>query len=232
MNHNITYLNFLLYYSCLHCLGRVAFTSGSSGAAPNAYVQTSIRNNLHSSDLELSKKARDQYDDPSDTVKASSSSTAEPKTMATLSKRPNSPAVPSKRDSSLLSPSPSNYDEPSSPVGKAVSDNSSSSSSVPRRRQHHNTYQNVTEIRCTVEEPPPNYDELDDFPPVHDYQVPNSASFSATNALSEHEEVGEGSGGSAECTLDSGIGSTTHEMDIKRDLQLPPLSPDDHEAML
>ena len=185
----------------------MGFSSGSSGTAANAYVETSIRNNLHSSDLELSKKARDQYDDPSDTV-------------------------PTKRDTSLLSPSPSNYDEPpSSPVGKVSPDNNSSSSPVPRRRQHHNVYQNVTEIRCAVEEPPPNYDELDDFPPVHDYQVPNSASFSATNTLSEQDEAGEGSG-FAECTMDSGIGSTTHESDIKRDLQLPPLSPYDHETML
>ena len=209
-------------------LGRAGFSSGSSGTAANTYVQTSIRNNLHSSDNDLSKKARDQYDDPSDIVQASKS---EPKIMATLSKQPNSPTIPSKRDSSLLSPSPSNFDEPSSPIVK-VSDNSSSSS-APRRQQHHNIYQNVTEIRCTVEEPPPHYDELDDFPPVHDYRVPNSVSFSATNALSDQDEelVGEGSG-FAECTMDSGIGSTTHEVDIKRDLQLPPLSLDDHETML
>ena len=157
--------------------------------------------------------------------------------MATLSKQPNSPSptVPSKRDSSLLSPNPSNYDEPPlSPVGK-VSDNSNSTSSMPQRRQQqqHHVYQNVIEVRCTVEEPPPNYDELDDFPPIHEYRVPNSASFSATNALSDQDEelMGEGSG-FAECTMDSGIGSTTHEADIKRDLQLPPLSPDDHETML
>ena len=187
-------------------------------------MQTSIRNNLHLSDNELSKKARDQYDDPSDIVQAGES---EPKIMATLSKQPNSPTMPSKRDSSLLS---SNLDEPASPVAEI---SATSSSSVPRRRQqHHNVYQNVTEIRCTVEEPPPNYDELDDFPPVHhNYQIPNS--FSATNALSDQDEelVGEGSG-FAECTMDSGIGSTTHEVDIKRDLQLPPLSPDNHETML
>ena len=190
------------------CLGGVGLSSGSSGTATNTYIETSIRNNLHSSDLELSKKAREQYDDPSDTV-------------------------PSKRDASLLSPSPSNYDEPpSSPVGKVSSpDNNSSSSPVPRKQQRHNIYQNVTEIRCTVEEPPPNYVELDDFPPVHDYRMPNSVSFSATNALSEQDEVGDGSG-FAECTMDSGIGSTTHESDMKRDLQLPPLSPDDHETML
>lgn len=205
------------------------FSSGSSGTAANTYVQTSIRNNLHSSDNELSKKARDQYDDPADIVHAGES---EPKIMATLSKQPNSPTMPSKRDSSLLSPSPSNFDEPASPVAE-ISANLSSSGSG-RRQPHHNVYQNVAEIRCTVEEPPPNYDELDDFPPVHhNYRVPNSASFSATNALSDQDDelVVEGSG-FAECTMDSGIGSTTHEVDVKCDLHLPPLSPDDHETML
>ena len=212
----------------LYSVGRAAFPSGSSVAATNSYVQTTIRNNLHSSDNDLPKKARDQYDDPSDIVEEEQ---PKPKVLATQSKQPNSPTMPSKRDDSSLSSSPSSHfhEPPSSPVAKA---SASSSSATPRQRQHHNIYQNVTEIRCTVEEPPPNYDELDDFPPVHNYRVPNSASFSAANPLSNQDELGEGGSGFAERTMDSGIGSTTHEIDIKRDLQLPPLSPDDHETML
>ena len=208
--------------STLHILhvGRAAFSSGSSSATPNTYVQTRIRNNLHSSDDKLSEKAQDHFDDPSDIIQERE---LEPKIIDTASKQPNSPTLPSKRDSSYSS-SPSHSGEPSSPIAKVLVST--------RRRQHH--YQNVIEIRCAVEEPPPNYDELDDLPPVHDVSyrgIPNSVSFSAVNALADQDDLGEGSGFGVR-TMDSGIGSTTHEVDVKHDMQLPPLSPHDHETML
>ena len=170
--------------------------------------QPSTHNNLYLNNIETSRKAREQYDDPSETVEGQASAP----TVAIPSKPLNSPTLTGKGETPLTSPD--HFHDPTSPI------------KVETSSQQCNVYQNALELHGSVVEPPPNYDELDLFP-AHNYQTPPSSLSSA--AISPSEDAR----GIAMATVDSGTGSAAHEHEEdKQDLQPPPLSPDDHETML
>ena len=131
--------------------------------------------------------------------------------MAALSKRPNSPVVVGKGDSS--SSSPVHFHSPS-PLGEKED------ASSHHRSEH--VYQNVAEVHISPEEPPPNYDELDLFP-NHSSHVPNTSTSAACTV----------SNLSPRSMVNSTLESHTHGSDHKADLKLePPVSPGGHETML
>lgn len=150
---------------------------------------------MHKKTDVLSKDSQEQYDDSSEGIVERSVN----------GKRPTSPLEISKGDSPL--PLPNHY---------------SISPSRGRQDPHgSHVYQNVAEIHTAVDEPPPNYDELDLFPPAT-YHAPISAS-----------STGFSSDSSPGATMDSGLGSSTHEHDQKEDLHNSYMLPDGrHETML
>ena len=153
------------------------------------------------------KKAQDQYDDATDVVEDQLS-------VAVMSKRPNSPVVVGKGDSTSSSSPVHFHSSTPSPLGDEET--------VSSHHGKEHVYQNVAEIHISPEEPPPNYDELDLFP-AQNSQVPNT-SVSTSAAVSNL---------SPRATVNSRLESHTPDSDSKVDLELElPLSPGGHETML
>ena len=157
------------------------------------YPETEV---MHKKTDVLSKDTQDQYDDSSEGIVE----------RVVNGKRPTSPLEISKGGSPL--PSQNHY--------------SISPSRVHQDTHGSHVYQNVAEIHAVVDEPPPNYDELDLYPSGTYNHAPISAS-----------STGFSSDSSPGATMDSGLGSSTHEHDQKEDLHHSYMLPDGrHETML